>query len=176
MDSTGNKRRLVELLKDNEVCRECGKKICVGCSAYLSLWSEAEMLDGNGVFCPPVKIGTEVFFVVDNFDPEGGEPVLIDSDKVTDVSVCGFRFGEFESGGLCDVYSWDELLKKEMFFVEKSQAEARYSLLMQKHQNTASGCILKTNSGEAANDLCDSGNLSSETRCEEMAKYERKEV
>lgn len=167
--SMKNKERLVELLKDNELCRECGKKICTGCGAYLSLWQEAEMLDKNGVFCPPVKIGAEVFVVIDDWDPAFGEPVRIGVDKVVDVSVRGIWLGTDESN---DLVLWEELDKKEEFFLDKAEAEERYDLLMQKYQNATQCCVLKTNSCGAINDFCDSRNLSSGTRCEEMAKYE----
>ena len=125
-----NKERLVELLKDNELCKECGKKICTGCGAYLSLWSEAEMLADVGVFAPPVKIGAEVFVVIDDWDPAFGEPVHIGADKVVDVSVRGVWLGE---GEFDDLVLWEELEKKEAYFLDKSEAEKKYKELMAKY-------------------------------------------
>ena len=113
--------------------KNVAKKICTGCAAYLSLWQEAEMLDKNGVFCPPVTIGTEIFIVIDNYYPEGGEPVAIDCEKITDVSVRGFWFGLNSAGAPEDFYPWDELEKKDMFFVDKADAECRYEELMRKY-------------------------------------------
>ena len=126
-----NKERLVELLKDNELCKECGKKICTGCGAYLSLWSEAEMLATAGVFAPPVKIGSEVFVVIDDWDPAFGEPVHIGADKVVDVSVRGLWTGTEDCS---EFVSWEELEKKEEFFLDKSEAEAKYQELIKKYE------------------------------------------
>ena len=125
-----NKERIVELLKDNEICRECGKKICTGCGVYLSLWQEAEMLDKNGVFCPLVKIGTDIFIVFDDYDPAFGEPVFFGSEKIVDVSVRGFWFELNQEGAPVDFYPWEELEKKDMFFLDKTEAQERYKELM----------------------------------------------
>lgn len=164
-----NKARLVELLKDNELCKECGNNRasqddgcrfgkednpcseqnpfgykrddernevgrCTGCGAYLSLWSEAEMLASRGVFCPPVVIGTEIFIVFDDYDPAFGEPVFLGSEKIVDVSTRGFWFELSQEGAPVDFYPWEELEKKDMFFLDKGEAEERYKELMKKYE------------------------------------------
>ena len=94
------------------------------------------MLDKNGVFCPLVKIGTEIFIVFDDYDPAFGEPVFLGSEKIVDVSVRGFWFELNQEGAPVDFYPWDELEKKDMFFLDKCEAEERYNFLMNKYKNT----------------------------------------
>ena len=90
------------------------------------------MLASAGVFCPPVKIGAEVFFVIDNWEPAFGEPVYIGADKVVDVSTRGVWLGTEDSG---ELVSWEELNAKKECFIDKKKAEAKYKELMAKYEN-----------------------------------------
>lgn len=126
-----NKERLVEFLKDNDVCNECKDKECNTCWAYKALSQEADGLIVHGVFAPKVKIGDIVYFVY--YDREDVPPVVIAEERVIDVSILGFTLSElvgeddFSSG---DFYKWEELDSGGWFFTKREDAEKRRDELM----------------------------------------------
>lgn len=134
-----------------------------------SIYAEdiADYLLANGVIVLPVAVGVNVWCLA---QPCGGcscfnEPLTEEfieecrNCEKWEIIECAFDYDLISEFG-------------KTVFASREEAETKCNLLMQKYQNTTSSCVLKTNSGEAANDLCDSRNLSGETRCEEMEKYE----
>lgn len=130
----GNRERLVEYLKDNDVCRECKTLECSTCWAHRALCDEADELIAHGVFAPKLKIGDIVYFVY--WGSEDDDCVVISGEKVIDVSVSGFVLSSVLCGD-CDVsagdfYKWEELDSGEWFFTKIEDAEARKEKLLKE--------------------------------------------
>ena len=120
----GNRERLVEYLKDNDVCRECKTSECSTCWAHRALCDEADSLIAHGVFAPKLKVGDIVYFVY--WDSEDDDCVVISGEKVIDVSVNGFTLTSVINE--CDMqnadfYKWDELDSGGWFYSKLSDAE-----------------------------------------------------